>query len=164
MLLNSQAVVAALKLEPHPEGGYFRRSYASPTVGSLGPNGEQRPLASSIYYLLASDSPIGCLHVNTSDIVHYFHSGSPLRYHLISPQGNYESVLLGNDVRAGQLPQLVVPGGFLKATELEQGEYGLISEAVVPGFDYADMRFVTTEELQRRCPEQATQLSRFCRK
>jgi uncharacterized protein len=42
--------------------------------------------------------------------------------------------------------QLIVPGGVWKATVLEGGEgkedhWGLLGEAVAPGFDYRDMRF-----------------------
>lgn len=53
--------------------------------------------------------------------------------------------------------QLIVPGGVWKATVLEGGEgkddhWGLLGEAVAPGFDYRDMRFGNAEEMQKAFP------------
>ncbi|MGK0498515.1 MAG: putative cupin superfamily sugar epimerase [Oceanicoccus sp.] len=149
--MNKQQLIASLQLEPHMEGGYFRRSYVAERSVSHS-NGQHRPLLSSIYYMLTDDSPVGYFHSNQSDIMHYWHSGSSLRYFLINPHGEYSSVCLGPDLEHGQQLQLLVPGGYWKATRLEQGEYGLLSEAVSPGFDYADMTLATTEQLQATFP------------
>ena len=55
------------------------------------PNGDNRAILSSIYYMLTDDSPIGYFHRNQSDIVHYWHSGSALTYYLIDSDGNFSS-------------------------------------------------------------------------
>ena len=138
------------------EGGYFRRSYTashSTTLVSGAASGAERPLLSSIYYLLTDDSPIGVFHCNRSDIVHYWQRGSSLRYFLIDPQGSLSQVVLGPDLAAGEQLQLTVPGGYWKATRLEQGEFGLLSEAVAPGFDYDDMQLATATQLAAAFPE-----------
>ena len=41
----------ALDLEPHPEGGWFRQTWASPVAITL-PDGRVRPTATLIYFLL----------------------------------------------------------------------------------------------------------------
>ena len=107
---------------------------------------------SSIYYMLSSDSPIGFLHKNKSDILHYFHSGNPIKYILLSPDGDIEEYILGPEIEAGHSFQLLVKGGWWKASEMlgEQDstiDYALLSEAVTPAFVYEDMEIASKQTL-----------------
>ncbi|CAK0773270.1 conserved hypothetical protein [Gammaproteobacteria bacterium] len=102
--------------------------------------------------MLTDDSPIGYFHKNASDIIHYYHAGAPLTYLIIHPNGDLHSYRLGPELRSGQVMQLLVKGGCWKASVLEQGEYGLLSEAVAPGFDYRDMQLANAAEMQQRFP------------
>ena len=150
--MTKQEIIKNLSLESHPsEGGYFKRTYTSAIETSC-PAGTRKTL-SSIYYMLTDDSPIGYLHKNKSDIIHYFHSGSPICYWIIQPNGQLEKQILGNDVSQGQRPQLTVKGGFWKASELLDGEYGLISEAVTPSFEYEDMELAKATNIHRLFPD-----------
>lgn len=160
--MDKRQIIAQLDLRPHIEGGYFRGTYQS----ALQTDSAQgaRPILSSIYYLLTDDSPLGHLHRNTSDILHYFHGGSPLAYWILDPEGRLERKVLGFDLAQGQQPQLLVPGGCWKATELESGEYGLVSEAVAPGFDYADMELASWDLLERQFPQWKEKLGRYVRR
>ncbi len=139
-------IIEALSLEPHIEGGYFRRTYYSQQSFETA-SGQQRNIVSSIFYLLTDDSPIGFFHRNQSDIVHYWQLGSALTYFLISPEGQLTTVKLGPDLDQGEQLQLTVPSGYWKATQLTAGEFGLLSEAVAPGFDYDDMTIANKKEL-----------------
>ncbi|UVM53095.1 MULTISPECIES: cupin domain-containing protein [unclassified Pseudomonas] len=152
---DALAVVAALNLEPHMEGGFYRRTFQADHRAMVETEGGRRYLLTSIYYLLTRDSPIGHFHLNQSDIVHYYHLGDPIQYSLISPDGTLKTVVMGSDVIAGQCLQLHVPGGVWKASQLMDGSagYGLISEAVSPGFDYADMELGTRRKLGESFPE-----------
>lgn len=147
--LNAQELIAALELEAHVEGGYFRRTFQSNQQVMTKADGSQRYLMTSIYYLLTEDSPVGHFHLNQSDIVHYYHLGDALQYSLISPDGTLQTVMMGNDIKAGQCLQLHVPGGVWKASQLMNGPTGfaLISEAVSPGFDFADMEMGNRKKL-----------------
>ncbi|TCO78605.1 cupin domain-containing protein [Chromatocurvus halotolerans] len=152
---TAEQVVEQLGLEAHIEGGFFKRTYAAdrhPTVATA--QGE-RLLMSSIFYLLTGQSPVGHFHRNRSDIVHYFHLGDPVTYYLLQPDGSLRTVVMGGDLMAGQQLQLTVPGGVWKASRLLEGPhgYGLISEAVSPGFDYADMMLAERRDLQAQYPE-----------
>lgn len=149
-----------LDLQPHVEGGYFRRTYAA-DEHIMRTAGDSRPLLTSIYYLLDRASPIGYFHRNRSDILHYFHRGSPLRYLILHPQGGLETRYLGNQPEAKQHLQLLVRGGCWKACVLEQGDYALLSEAVAPGFDYADMELATAEQLRSAYPQHWPQLAAY---
>ncbi len=53
----------------------------------------------------------------------------------------------------GETPQLVVNGGDWKVSLLCSGEYGLISEAVAPGFEYDDNEIATVEMVRQLFPE-----------
>ncbi len=144
--MDKQAWITKLQLEAHPlEGGYFRRTYESEHF--IG----ERKLLTSIYYMLTDDSPIGYMHRNRSDILHYYHAGSSLRYLLLDEAGHLQEQRLGID--AGASPQLLVPGGVWKIAILEVGEYSLISEAVSPGFEYRDNTLAKVEEIQALYPD-----------
>ncbi|MBL8975088.1 MAG: cupin domain-containing protein [Myxococcales bacterium] len=133
---GGQAWIEALGLRPHPEGGYYQRRWR--TAETVVTAGGERPLASSIHYLLTADSPIGRFHCNASDITHVWIAGGPIVYGLISPAGEWQTWLLGPGQRVG----FTCPGGWWKSSHLPAGsEYGLIREIVTPGFDYADHRF-----------------------
>lgn len=160
--MKKQEIIDALGLEPHIEGGYFRRTYQSECAVDLD-HGERRIL-SSIYYLLTDDSPVGHLHRNRSDILHYFHGGSPLTYWVLRPDGSLERQTLGLDLARGQTPQLLVPGGCWKAAELESGEFGLISEAVAPGFEYADMELASMDSLVSQFPQWLDRLGKYVKR
>ncbi|VVN81509.1 hypothetical protein PS858_01101 [Pseudomonas fluorescens] len=163
MRLISEAIVTALNLEPHLEGGYYRRTFQADQQPLIETVGGPRYLMTSIYYLLTTDSPIGQFHFNQSDIVHYYHLGDAIRYSLIFPNGELRTVVMGSNVIAGELLQLHVPGGIWKASQLLNGSagFGLISEAVSPGFDFADMQMGDRQKLCAEFPEHSALIERL---
>ncbi|WP_250656705.1 cupin domain-containing protein [Alkalimarinus coralli] len=146
-MLNKHSIIQRLGLEPHIEGGYFRRTFESTH------STQHNQLAMSvIYYLLTNDSPIGAFHQNKSDIIHFYHSGFPIEYTLISPEGQLTRYILGPNLEDGQQFQLLVEGGYWKASRLLEGDYGLISESVCPGFEYSDMQIASQKQMQSLYP------------
>lgn len=160
--MNKQQLIDHLELEPHVEGGYFKRSFES-TLSTTLASDESRLLMTSIYYLLTNDSPIGYFHRNRSTIVHYWQGGSALRYWLINPEGQLNKKVLGPNLLAGEQLQLTVPGNYWKATELISDDYGLLSEAVCPGFDFADMTLASANDMKKQYPQHWPEISRFCK-
>ena len=161
--MDVDALIEALQLEPHVEGGYFRRTFQSdhrPRIDT--PEGERYTLT-SIYYLLTRESPVGHWHLNKSDILHFFHLGAPVTYYLIHPDGRLETVVLGPDPTQGHQLQLAVTGGTWKASHLSSGRYGLISEAVAPGFEYEDMTLGKRDHLLQLFPQHRDIVKRFTR-
>lgn len=154
---DAAALIDALQLEGHVEGGFFRRSYEATKTPRVDAGNGERFSMTSIYYLLTAAGPIGHFHRNRSDIVHYFHLGDPIDYFLLHPDGRLETVTMGPDPTRGQRLQLTVAGGIWKASRLTAGPigYGLISEAVTPGFDYADMTLGRTSALVAAYPQHA---------
>ncbi|MCU0070514.1 cupin domain-containing protein [Pseudomonas koreensis] len=163
--LRAQDVISTLDLEPHIEGGFFRRTYQPDHRNMIETDAGQRYLMTSIYYLLTKESPVGQFHFNQSDILHYFHLGDAIEYSLIHADGSQQTFVMGNDILAGQHLQLHVPGGIWKASRLRDGpnEFGLISEAVSPGFDFADMEMGNRQKLTAQYPQHRALIEKLTR-
>ncbi|RDX41629.1 hypothetical protein OH76DRAFT_1364234 [Lentinus brumalis] len=155
---NSE-LVKTLKLMKHPEGGYFvETDRQSDQVPSPFAGQALRPLATSIYYLLTPDEPNGVIHMNKSATMHVLHQGRA-EYTLITP-GSPPKVM-GPNIHAGEVLQLLVPTGVWKmsrlleedlvsaSTESSKDHCGcLITEVVFPGFAWEDHGFLTKEGLE----------------
>ncbi|WP_373531680.1 cupin domain-containing protein [Vampirovibrio sp.] len=157
-LISTKDLIESLGLEGHDEGGYFRQIHQSDWTIETKRAGNSRYGLNTIYYLLTADSPQGHLHRNQSDITHFFHAGGPIRYLTVSPTGVVSEIILGPNPDEGHVFQMTVPGGFWKASALMSGPYGLISEAVAPGFDYRDRELATPEAIQALFPTQSERL------
>lgn len=150
--------IERLGLEPHPEGGWFKRIYTG--TQQLDLPGGRRVIATSIYYLLTREQPRGCLHSNGSDILHFLLDGGPVEYCLVNAQGDLRRV----ELSAAQELFLRVAGGDWKASRLAgTASHALLAEVVVPGFDWADHRYVSRDEIERRCPQHLARLQPFLR-
>ena len=141
---NVEELIRLLDLEEHIEGGYYKRSYCAkaPVNDSTG-----QALASSIYYLLTNNNSVGHFHKNKSDILHFHHGIGVIRYYLVSESGQLSIVDMGSDLNEGQQLQLLVSGGVWKASELIEGNMGLISEVVIPEFRFEDMILANASDM-----------------
>ena len=158
--MNKEAIIRQLQLQPHPnEGGFFTRTYQS--ANAIRQADVERRLATAIYYLLTDDNPVGFMHRNRSDIVHCHHLGGAIRYILVDEHGNSEERILGSNILQGEQPQLVVKGGVWKIAELTEGGFGLITEVVSPGFDYADNEMATLHGIAAQYPGLHQQLAPY---
>lgn len=138
-----------LHLEPHPEGGYYLRTEEASE--KINRNSLMRPLYTSIYFLLTKDNP-SHLHQLTADEIWYYHDGAPLTVHCLYEDGRYEAIKLGKDIANGERLHFCVPAGTIFGSTVAQ-EYSLVSCAVVPGFDFADFKLFTQEELLVKYPQ-----------
>ncbi len=162
--MNKQELIEHFSLVEHIEGGYFSETYRSTYSVETEREGNNRNVLTSIYYLLTDDRPIDHFHKNQSDIMHYFHCGSPITYLILDTSGKLNKVKLGLDIAQGEQPQLLVPGGYWKAAVLESGEFGFLGEAVAPGFDYRDMEIATVAKFQEHFPNIWQELVPYIRK
>ena len=162
--MNKQALIQQLSLVEHTEGGYFVESYRSPQTLPTERVGSDRSLLTSIYYLLTDDRPVNHFNRNKSDILHYYQGGSAITYFLVNLDGELEKIKLGLNFTQGEVGQLLVPGGYWKAGVLEAGEYGLLGEAVTPGFDYRDMEIAQAETFKADFPHLWSELSPYIKR
>ncbi|MGC1305603.1 MAG: cupin domain-containing protein [Phormidesmis sp.] len=161
--MDARSWIEKLSLVEHVEGGYFCESYRSADEMPTAREGSARAVMTSIYYMLTRDRPINHLHKNQSDIMHYFQAGSPITYIVVDLEGNLGKAKLGLDLANGEVPQLLVPSGYWKAAVLESGEYGLLGEAVAPGFDYRDMAIAKADDIRAQFPTLWNELAPYVR-
>ncbi|MBO0700450.1 MAG: cupin domain-containing protein [Zavarzinella sp.] len=158
--MTADEVIALLQLQPHPvEGGFFRETYRS--AATLQRDGATRSVGTAIYYLLTPKT-VSALHRLPGDEVFHFYAGDPVRMLQLWPDGSTRTLTLGSDLKAGQVPQLVVPGGVWQGSVLaDGGSWALLGATMAPGFDYADYTAGDRAELTRRYPGVATLIERL---
>ncbi|AWM35825.1 hypothetical protein GobsT_64760 [Gemmata obscuriglobus] len=154
--MTADDVIRLLQLQPHPvEGGFFRETYRSAATlpaAALPSHKADRSVSTAIYYLL-KPGHVSELHVLPGDEVFHFYLGAPVRMLQLWPDGTGREVVLGSNVAAGEVPQLVVPGGVWQGTRLAgDSGFALLGCTVAPGFDYADYTGATRAELTAKWP------------
>src|SRR4051794_40107934 len=160
--MTADDVIRLLQLRPHPvEGGFFRETYRSAATlpaSALPAHRADRSVSTAIYYLL-KPGHVSELHVLPGDEVFHFYLGGPVEMLRLRPDGAGEDVTLGSDLAAGEVPQLVVPGGVWQGTRLAGASgFALLGCTVAPGFDYADYRSASRAELTAKWPAFAEQI------
>ena len=118
--------ITKLSLQPHPEGGYYARTYESNVMIdrlALPENfpGE-RHISTAIYFLLKG-TQFSAFHRIKSDELWHHYDGCGLIIYVIYPDGRGEQLLLGKDVDQGFRFQHVVPAGswFASKPVVEDG-------------------------------------------
>jgi len=127
--MSADEVIALLGLEPHPEGGWYRQTFADAA------NADGRAQSTLIYYMLA-DRQAGAWHRVDSVEVWHWYAGAPMRIGISEDGRTVTEQLLGNNLVAGERPQVVIPGhAWQQATCL--GDWTLVGCTVSPGFEFS---------------------------
>ncbi|MDQ4051871.1 MAG: cupin domain-containing protein [Actinomycetota bacterium] len=134
---RAEDLIGTLRLEPHPEGGWYRQTWVSPVPVTL-PDGRVRPTATLIYFLLPAGAS-SAWHRVSSDELWLAHTGAV-------------TLELGGDGAAPERPrrvvvdasepQLLVPAGVWQRSVPAEAD-ALVSCLVSPGFDFADFELLT---------------------
>ncbi|MFJ7744721.1 cupin domain-containing protein [Peribacillus sp. NPDC097295] len=149
--------VTKLGMEPHPEGGFYKRTFESSERTSdqeLSVEFEgKRKLYTSIYFLLGSND-ISHLHRLKSDELWYYHAGSPLTISVIDENGHYKESKLGINLDDGEIPQVLVPKNSIFGSSVrDEDTFSLVGCMVSPGFEFQDFELFTQEELLSKYPQ-----------
>jgi len=140
-----------LKLQPHPEGGYYKEVFRS-DIEVLRPHAPLlRNACTSIYYLLEG-TDYSAFHRLVSDEIWYFHKGKPLHIHVIYGDGRHSALEL-SDMLTGSL-SVVVKAGLWFAAEIPSGSgFTLVSCAVAPGFEFSEFEMAEKDKLSALYPQ-----------
>ncbi|UWR12953.1 cupin domain-containing protein [Sulfitobacter mediterraneus] len=125
--MTADEIITHLALQPHPEGGHYRQTWAATNEG--------RPSGTCIYFLLKSGE---CSHWHKVDAteIWLYHAGAPLILSMASTDaGPAQDHLLTPDLNKGA-PQIIVPENHWQAARTT-GDYTLVSCTVSPGFEFA---------------------------
>ena len=185
--MTAQYYVQTLKLQPHPEGGYFAENYRSAeTIEQTAlPQrfGGARVFGTAIYFLLESHH-VSALHRIHSDEVWHFYAGDPLEIFVIDPAGSLTVIRLGADMARGEVFQAVVSAGCwfgskpaestvaeFTVVQSTRGEstpgkstpagFCLVGCTVAPGFDFADFEMADRTALLAEYPEHRAVIERL---
>ncbi|WP_028028588.1 cupin domain-containing protein [Gemmobacter nectariphilus] len=125
--MSARAIIDRLGLAPHPEGGWYRQTWAADNDG--------RPTGTAILFLLQEGEASHWHRVDAAEIW-LFHAGAPLILSTAETDaGPAQDRVLGPDVLAGEMPQLIVPPHHWQAARTT-GVWTLVSCTVSPGFRF----------------------------
>lgn len=151
---NVHSLITKLKLQEHPEGGYYvetdrdplrvpnpfqtRKSQTTQQTADTGDNDSTRAASTTIYYLLTPASPKGFFHMNKGRTIHTLHKGRGM-YVVIhaneqqdGQKASIETFVVGHDIDRGERLQWLVEGGKYKASFLlPDAEGGSESEGLL---------------------------------
>ena len=163
---NARDWIEKLKLQAHPEGGWFAETFRS-TESTPKPHlpdrySGDRTFYTSIYFLLEAGQ-ISALHRLQTDEVWHFHDGAPLEIAIIHPDGTLSTQTIGNAPLEGLFPQALVPRDtWFGARSL--GDYTLVGCSMAPGFEFEDFEMAKRDKLVKEfphCEDVITQLTRL---
>lgn len=155
--VTADAVIELLDMKPLLfEGGYFAETHRT---GALAREhvpwaaDDHRSLQTAIYYLLTPDT-MSAMHRLPGDEVFHHYLGDPVLQLQLFPDGTGKMVKIGNNLFAGERPQVVVPGGVWQGALLGPGQFGfaLMGTTMAPGFDHRDFQLGNLSVLCQRYP------------
>ena len=159
-MIPIEDVIRILNLKPLTgEGGMWSQAFVSDetvTAGTFEGRDTDRPLYGSIYYLITPSS-FSCMHKLSSDEIWYHHSGPAVKLLLIHPDGKSEIKLLGQNLLAGEMPQIRVQRGTWQGcimnedeglTHMGESTYTLMSTSMAPKYQDSEYIAGTFEELK----------------
>jgi predicted cupin superfamily sugar epimerase len=120
------AVIRALDLAPHPEGGHYRETWRHPDP----PGG--RGVGTAILFLLAAGERSHWHRVDAAELW-LWQAGAPLSLRI-----GAEVLRLGPDLAGGGVLQGIVPKGVWQAASSE-GAWTLCGCVVAPAFRFAGL-------------------------
>jgi uncharacterized protein len=151
--MTADEVKRLLGLMPHPrEGGWYVRTYESAERVAAeafadGQYAGPRWTGTAIYYLLEPGT-FSEMHRLKSDEVFHFYAGDAVEMLQLMEGGRGCVVRIGNDLAAGERPQVVVPRGVWQGSRLVAGgKWALLGCTVSPGFEFEDYEAGTRAEL-----------------
>lgn len=156
--INAKDYINQLRLEPHPEGGYYRRIFESDI------HLENRRVGTAIHYLL-SGNDFSAWHRIKSDELWFYHKGSTVIIYAINQHAKLHIYYLGDPALnpKAQL-QITIPANSWFAAELaDKDNFALVSCAVTPGFDFAEFELAVRDKLIVEYPEHAEIIERLTR-
>ncbi|CAN6699123.1 unnamed protein product [Malus baccata var. baccata] len=184
---TASEIVAKLKLNPHPEGGFYFETFRDTSIALplcqlppdckifsllllihsflLSADKVERPVSSSIYFLLPSGS-VSRLHRIPMAETWHFYLGEPIMVVELGEDGKVKLTCLGPDLGADQQPQYTVPpnvwfgsfptkdysisseGALLKAAPRDaETHYSLVGCTCAPAFQFQDFELAKRSDL-----------------
>ncbi|CAL0325493.1 unnamed protein product [Lupinus luteus] len=177
MSLSASEIAAKLNLQPHPEGGFYTETFRDHSVNlsksHLPPEYKvDRPVSTSIYFLLPSGSLSRLHRIPSAEVWHHY-IGDPITIvELNEKDGSVKLTRLGSNFSENEIPQYTVPpnvwfgsfpthdfrlssegSSFLKAAPRDrESHYSLVGCTCAPAFQFEDFELAKPSYLIPRFP------------
>jgi predicted cupin superfamily sugar epimerase len=165
MNAGAKKYIDKLRLEPHPEGGYFKEIYRSGEI--ILPEGlperfrKGRAVSTSIYFLLVGNE-VSNFHRIKSDEIWHFYDGCGVKIFAIDNSGLLSQYRLGKNIEKNELFQVVIKYNDWFAAELiDKKSFCLVGCTVSPGFDFGDFELAKRKKLTEAFPRHKELIERF---
>ena len=150
--MEANEYIKKLKLEPHPEGGYYRQVFGNDASGKKD--------VSTIYYML-TDSDMSAFHrLHEMTEIWYYHAGEPLNIYVIDTDGK---LIVHNLSPDGEMQVVIHPEQWFAADIPSKEGFCLVGCAVAPAFTFENFELGRKEELLQRFPQHAEVIQKLCR-
>lgn len=151
-----EEICRLLELQPHPTCGFVRVSYVDDhrlETGTLPPPLDAaRSLSSALYFLVTLSAPVRLHRIRSAQLYHHY-LGDALEVLQLHADGSTERSVVGADLRAGERPQLLIPGDTFHTARLRDGgRWFLGASTEWPGVEPAD---VEPGDLEALCASHA---------
>jgi len=149
--LTIAAIIEKFELEPHPEGGFYTRTFAA-----------ENSAYSSILFLL-TEGNFSAFHRLTSDEQWNWYYGDAVHIHEIDTSGSYCKNVLSNHDTDYRFQHIVKAGNWFASECIGKHGFALCGCTVVPAFCFDDFRLAERQLLLNQFPEHASVISRLTR-
>ena len=152
--LTAETLRDTLGLDPHPEGGYYRRTYASElrVQTSYG----ERCASTAIHFVVTREC-VSRLHRLEADELWHFYGGGPLIVLEIDVRGQLTKTRL-----SPARPQHAVPAGNWFGSYPDEGTaVSWVGCTVAPGFEFEDFELGSCAALVAQFPQHAADIRRL---
>lgn len=149
--MDANEYIKKLKLEPHPEGGYYRQVFGNDASGKKD--------ISTIYYML-TDSDMSAFHrLHGVTEIWYYHAGEPLNIYVIDTGGE---LTVHNLSPEGEMQVVIHPEQWFAADIPSKKGFCLVGCSVAPAFTFENFELGGKDELQRQFPQHAEIVGKLC--
>lgn len=150
--------IKKLKLEKHPEGGYYKQIYKDKIMikkeGLPNIFDGNRSCSTAIYYLLNGNNFSAFHKIKSDEIWHYYEGNTSIKIYEIKNNGELIVHDLGRNVDNEKFVVVIEKNSWF-AAELknkEENNFALVGCTVAPGFEFKDFKLADINELLLQYP------------
>ncbi|HPA35341.1 MAG TPA: cupin domain-containing protein [Chitinophagales bacterium] len=140
-MMKAEELIRGLELAPHPEGGYYRRTYLAEDASF-----------SSILFLMTAGN-FSAFHRIASEEQWNWMGGDAIHIHEIDQEGEYREIILSDSIASPRYQHVVKGGHWFAATCEGSMGYALCGCTVVPAFRFEDFELADRAALCAQFPQ-----------
>ena len=147
--MTDETIIQKLELEPHPEGGFYKRTFLSKDESF-----------SSILFLLVKDN-FSAFHQIKSDEQWNWYFGDEIIIHEIDIGGNYHQTILSD--KNINFQYVVKAGNWFASECIGTHGFALCGCTVIPAFRFEDFILGNRSKLNEQFPKHREIINRLTR-